>query len=157
MLFRSLWQLTRQLPIPAAKWALASLLIPLFPVLVVAMVGQVFSLAYLPVAEWALLFTIPLGLLSAALQLGQDLVRKNRPELLAGGSVQSPGLRGLVMAIFCLLLPQVALKIPLPTVNWIITLAIAVLLLLGSYTGFLRQIRNLTAEAKPSFISLFSA
>ena len=153
----SLWQLTRQLPIPAAKWALASLLIPLFPVLVVAMVGQVFSLAYLPVAEWALLFTIPLGLLSAALQLGQDLVRKNRPELLAGGSVQSSGLRGLVMAILCLLLPQVALKIPLPTVNWIITLAIAVLLLLGSYTGFLRQIRNLTAEAKPSFISLFSA
>ncbi|NLC29150.1 MAG: hypothetical protein GX773_01695 [Chloroflexi bacterium] len=153
----SLWQLTRQLPIPAAKWALASLLTSLFPVLLVAMVGQVFSLAFFPAAEWTLLLTIPMGLLSAALQLGQDLVRKNRPELLAVGSVQSAGLRGLVMAILCLLLPQVALKIPLPSFNWIIALAMAVLLLLGSYFGFLRQIRDLTVEAKASFNSIFSA
>ncbi|MCK9247288.1 MAG: putative ABC exporter domain-containing protein [Anaerolineaceae bacterium] len=153
----SLWQLTRQLPIPAAKWALASLLTPLFPVLLAAMVGQVFSLAIFSVAEWALLFTIPLGLLSAALQLGQDLVRKNRPERLAAGTVQSSGLRGLVMAILCLLLPQVALKIPLPSVNWIIGIITAILFLLGSYYGFLRQIKNLTVEDKASYTSIFSA
>jgi hypothetical protein len=61
------------------------------------------------------------------------------------------------MAILCLLLPQVALKIPLPSFNWIIALAMAVLLLLGSYFGFLRQIRDLIVEAKASFNSIFSA
>ena len=108
----SLWQLSRQLPLESSKWVLASLFIPTFPIFVAIILAQIVSLAIFPAANWAFILTLPLAFSAAILQLAQDLLRKNRSELLTSGSLREYGMRGMLMAILCLIIPQIGLNIP---------------------------------------------
>ncbi len=139
----SLWQLSRQLPLESSKWALASLFIPTLPIFVAIILAQIVSLAIFPSANWAFILTLPLAFSAAILQLAQDLLRKNRSELLASGSLREYGMRGMLMAILCLIIPQIGLNIPVSPTNWITGIVLATLVLFVSFSGFKREFRKL--------------
>ena len=77
------------------------------------------------------------------LQLAQDFLRKNRAELLTSGSLRTYGMRGMLMAILCLIIPQIGLNIPVSPTNWITGIVLACLILFGSYSGMKREFRKL--------------
>lgn len=139
----SLWQLSRQLPLESSKWALTSLFIPTLPILLAIIIAQIVSLAIFPAANWAFILTLPLAFSAAILQLAQDLLRKNRSELLTSGSLREYGMRGMMMAILCLIVPQMALNIPVSPTNWITGIVLASLILFGSFSGFKTEFRKL--------------
>ena len=139
----SLWQLSRQLPLESSKWALASLFIPTLPIFLAIILAQIVSLAIFPSANWAFILTLPLAFSAAILQLAQDLLRKNRSELLASGSLREYGMRGMLMAILCLIIPQIGLNIPVSPTNWITGIVLATLVLFVSFSGFKREFRKL--------------
>ncbi len=139
----TLWQLILQLPLESSKWALASLFIPTLPIFLAIILAQIVSLAIFPAANWAFILTLPLAFSAAILQLAQDLLRKNRSALLVSGSLRIYGMRGMVMAILCLIIPQIGLNIPVSPTNWITGIVLATLILFGSFSGFKREFRNL--------------
>ena len=139
----TLWQLILQLPLESSKWALASLFIPTLPIFLAILLAQILSLVVFPAANWAFILTLQLAFSAAILQLAQDLLRKNRSALLVSGSLRMYGMRGMLMAILCLIFPQIALNIPVSPTNWITGIVLATLILFGSFSGFKREFRKL--------------
>ena len=139
----TLWQLILQLPLESSKWALASLFIPTLPIFLAILLAQILSLVVFPAANWAFILTLQLAFSAAILQLAQDLLRKNRSALLVSGSLRMYGMRGMLMAILCLIFPQIALNIPVSPTTWITGIVLATLILFGSFSGFKREFRKL--------------
>lgn len=80
------------------------------------------------------------------LQLGQDILRKNKVELLNLGTVQSYGLRGLLMALLCLLLPLFILWLSSSFLSLAGSLISSGLLFWFSYSGLESQLKRLQFE-----------
>lgn len=139
----SLWPLTRQVPIPTRSWALIDLLLPTIPHLIILMISLCLSFAIFPVRNWVFLLLLPIGLLGAILQLGQDILRKTQIEFLAMGTVQSFGFRGLLMAILCLLTPLLILWFSPGFLGLISSVLSSALLFWISYTGLESQLKRL--------------
>lgn len=142
----SLWTLTRQVPFPMRSWAFFDLILPTIPHLIVVTIGLLISLLVFPVKQWVFIFLLPLSLLSAMLQLGQDILRKNKVELLNLGTVQSYGLRGLLMALLCLLLPLFILWLSSSFLSLAGSLISSGLLFWFSYSGLESQLKRLQFE-----------
>lgn len=139
----SLWPLTRQAPVPIRVWAFSDLVLPTIPHIIAVSIGLLISLVIFPVKQWVFIFLLPLGLLSAMLQLGQDILRKTKVEFLSLGKVQSYGLRGLLMAILCLLAPLLILWLSPSPLSLAISLVSSGLLFWLSYTGLKNQLKRL--------------
>jgi len=148
----SLWQITRQVPVPIKKWGAIDLLLPSLPHMTAVLLGLCAGMLLFKTGSWQFIPVLLMGLTSAQLQLGQDLLRKNQVELVAAGSVQGFGLRGLLMGILCLVLPLVALLIEVEIYNLVLGTLTALLLTWISWRGFQRQVERFSAESK---VSLF--
>ena len=98
--------------------------------------------------SWQYIPVVLLGLVSAQLQLGQDILRKNQVEMVVDGNLQGFGFRGLLMAIVCLLLPLAAMLIPMGALSFLPGIFVALLLAWGSLSGFHRQVDRFTDESK---------
>ena len=144
----SLWQLTRQVPLQIKKWGMLDLLIPALPYALASFLGLLLGQLSFSTGGWQYMPVVLLGLVSAQLQLGQDILRKNQVELVAGGNLQGFGFRGLLMAIICLLLPLAAMLLPMGPLSFLPGILVALLLAWGSLRGFYRQVDRFTEESK---------
>lgn len=148
------WQLTRQIPSSIQHWGMIELLTPLIPTFLTSILGTVIAQLFFNIDTLLFLPIFLPGLTAAQLQLGQDLLNKNQAENLISGSIRPIGLRGIALAIICMLLPFLIQLFPLQPINFILATLTALGLVCLGIAGFFKQIKSFSSDQKSS-LSLF--
>ncbi len=144
------WQLTRQIPSSIQHWGLIELLTPLIPTFLTSILGTVIAQSLFNINALQFLPIFIIGLTAAQLQLGQDLLNKNQPDDLISGSIRSIGLRGLALAVACLLLPLLVHLFPIQPINLILAILTAFGLVWFGLAGLFKQIKSFSSDQKSS-------
>ena len=144
------WQLTRQIPSSIQHWGLIELLTPLIPTFLTSILGTVIAQSLFNINALQFLPIFIIGLTAAQLQLGQDLLKKNQPDDLISGSIRSIGLRGLALAVACLLLPLLVHLFPIQPINLILAILTAFGLVWFGLAGLFKQIKSFSSDQKSS-------
>lgn len=145
-----LWQLTGQISHPFERWGLIDLLLPTVPHLIAIVLGLTTGQLLFNSNPLYLLPALVFGFIAAQLQLGQDLLRKNQSDSAINGSMRSPGLRGILMAVLCILLPLILHTISPSPYNHVLAGLTALGLVITSWYGFLKQIKSFSRGQKSS-------
>lgn len=144
------WQLTRQLPCSIQNWGLIELFTPLIPTFLASLLGTLIAQLFLKTNALQFLPLFLIGLTAAQLQLGQDLLNKNQAENLISGSLRPIGLRGIALAIICMLLPFLIQLFPIQPINFILAILTALGLVCLGIVGFFKQIKSFSSGQKSS-------
>lgn len=94
-----------------------------------------------------------IALKATQLQLGQDLLNKNQAENLVSASLIPIGLRGIALAIICMLLPLLILLFPIQPINFILAILTSLGLVCLGIAGFFKQIKSFSSDQKSPLLS----